>query len=96
MRLENLQDDFSEVLNRIGIRQIRPLPRYNVTRKKKKPVAEHFPERLQARAAWVFGPFLQDWQYVLPFNNNPPVVTPSSKLLYDAFGVLRTMYWKHR
>jgi hypothetical protein len=37
MRLENLKDDFSGVLNRIDIRQIRLLLRYNLNRKKNLP-----------------------------------------------------------
>ncbi len=96
MRLENLQDDFSEVLRRINIRQVRPLPRYNVTRKKKKSAAELFPPKLRAQAEWVFGPFLQDWHYDLPFSNTPPVVTPSCRRLYEVCGALRTLYWRSR
>ena len=94
IRFENLDEDFSEALNRIGIRQIKPLPVYNVTRKKKKSATDLFSDRIRRKAEWVFGPFLHDWNYYSPITQAPPKVYFSSRILYEAVGIIRSIYWK--
>lgn len=96
IRFENLNDDFSEVLDRIGIRETKQLPVYNVTRKKKKSATTLFHDRLRRRTEWVFGPFLQDWGYHSPITNEPPNVPLSSRMLYESIGMIRAFYWKLR
>lgn len=67
IRYENIQEDFSDVLRRLGIDQVRPLPMRNKTNKETNNYVQAFqrPETI-IRAKQVFGPFMKIWDYQFP------------------------------
>ncbi len=97
MRFEALQEDFAEVLQRLGIEQVRPLPRFNPT---KQPNQEDrfsiFPEEVRQRVHWVFSPFMQDWGYEFPTGWETGGCPVSSRVLYEICGLLKSAYWRRQ
>lgn len=65
-RYENLQADFSLILNKLGIRQIRPLPLFNQTPNKKNFLDYYNNKKIQQVAIIIFGPFFKKWNYQFP------------------------------
>ena len=65
-RYENLQEDFSFILNRLGISQVRPLPVRNQTPNKTNFVAYYKSPKIQRRAQIVFGSYFKRWRYFFP------------------------------
>ena len=65
IRFERLQSDFSDVLRRLGLEQVRPLPVVNQTSGRGAYLDYYSPE-VRAHAARVFGPFMHAWGYELP------------------------------
>ena len=65
IRFENLQADFTSVLNFIGLPQKREIPQRNVTAGKK-TYSEYFDESAETRLqiAKTFGPFMIEWGYI--------------------------------
>jgi len=66
IRYEKLQEDFSGVLRRLGIEQVRPLPLVNKTSGKEADFWSYFPTHVQKRSTHVFGPYFMMWSYDFP------------------------------
>ena len=64
-KFENLQEDFSTILELLDIKQIRPLPKKNVTHKKK-PYENYYTDDIINHALNIFGPFMKEWNYEFP------------------------------
>ncbi|MET1232507.1 MAG: hypothetical protein ABWY52_06620, partial [Candidatus Limnocylindrales bacterium] len=65
IRFEHLQEDFSLVLARLGLEQVRPVPVVNRTGERGNYL-DQYPPDLRPHAARIFGPFMQKWGYPLP------------------------------
>ena len=65
-RLENVQDDFAEILRRIGLSQVRPLPVVHPTTGKGPSWQEHYGPETRKRALFVCGPLMERWGYEFP------------------------------
>ena len=65
IRFEHLQEDFSRVLGRLGLAQVRPLPVVNQT-SGRGDYLDYYPPELRPHATRVFGPFMHRWGYELP------------------------------
>jgi hypothetical protein len=94
IRFERIQDDFSEVLMQLGIEQIRPLPVYNKTRKRRDDETHLSASDLKNRVHWVFAPFMQKWGYKMPTEIGDGVVPFTSRIAYEIIGILRSLYWR--
>jgi hypothetical protein len=64
-RLENLQDDFAEILCRIGIQQVRSLPLVHRT-EGKAPWQSYYTPEAHNRLRFVCGPYMERWGYEFP------------------------------
>lgn len=66
IRYEDLQAGFSEVLNRLALKQIRLLPLVNRTEGRNKSWQDYYPSKIQGQAKRVCGPFMAKWGYEFP------------------------------
>ncbi len=64
-RLENLQEDFAEILRRIGLQPMRSLPVVHRTEGKAAGQSYYKPETYK-RARFVCGPLMERWGYEFP------------------------------
>jgi len=92
IRFENLNNDFSALLARLSIDQIRELPVFNKT-KGKKAFIEYYDDSLKERAIWVFGPFMRKWGYLFPTNWHDIRIPIFSWIFYYVFRIPRLIYW---
>ena len=65
IRFEKLQEGFTQVLEKLGIKQKRPLPIANPTADKGSFLS-YYPPEIRKRAVWVLGPFMKKWGYEFP------------------------------
>lgn len=96
VRFENLQDDFAEALDSIGIEQVRPLPVINRTSDKEGDFWSYYdaPE-IRKHAIKVFGPFMRRWGYRFPSDWGDSSVPLLSELEFRVLGIIRRMYWRY-
>lgn len=66
IRYESLQDDFTNVLNSLGIKQVRPLPFVNKTPGKNPDWISYYSPEICGRAKKICGPFMEKWGYEFP------------------------------
>lgn len=66
IRYEQLQAGFSEVLRRIGLEEVRPLPLVNSTHAKSANFWDFYPEGLRARTMRLYWPYMRRWSYSFP------------------------------
>ncbi len=94
IRYERLQDDFAEMLRRLNIEPVRPLPSRNVTGQKSRDFWSYYdsPE-LQARAVRLFSEYMGEWGYEFPEEWKKYPKAPASKLRYDSLNFFRKIYW---
>jgi hypothetical protein len=97
MRFERLQQDFEEVLRKLGVEQVRPLPHVNPTRQPEEADRYGiFPEEVRKRVHWVFSPFMEDWGYDFPSNWEMSGCPASSRIVYEVCGFLKSAYWRRQ
>lgn len=65
-KYENIQTDFSKILEIIGEKQKRPLPILNTTPEKEKNYEFYYPEEIQGIAKIIFRDFMKKWDYSFP------------------------------
>ena len=95
VRFERLQEDFAQVLQILGLEQVRPLPRRNPTRDKAGFESLYISPVARRRARFVFGPFMSYWNYEFPAEwgpTSPPGMV--SRVLYHLANVPRRIYWR--
>lgn len=80
IRYENLNDDFSLLLQKIGIKQCRPLPTLNTTEGKQDYLQYYTDQATKRYAVKTFGPFMRQWGYEFPAD------WPSKNYGYFAMG----------
>jgi hypothetical protein len=95
LRFESLADDFAEALTRIGIHPVRRLPVVNATPGRDRDFARYYTPRAIRRAAWVFGPYMEEWGYAFPASWGTVKVPRWSKVLLRVARVFRAVYWKY-
>ena len=98
IRYENMGKDYITALNKAGVINPRPLPLANKTQTKSKDLKKYYTDEIKSRAIFVFGPFLQKYDY--SFFGNWGEIKPSfkSKILFKIMGVMRKInkkYIKH-
>jgi hypothetical protein len=90
-RFENLQADFSKMLEIAGVKQLRDLPQKNDTGMRDKRYLEQFTDATIPRARRVFGPFMDRWGYELPSEWAGPSLL--GKIQFSALAPARWAYW---
>ena len=95
IRYERLQDDFSTLLEKLGLEQSRPLPIVNPTKKEDRLSHAYYSSRVSAQAAFVLGPLMHELGYPFPeeWGRNRPSL--SSKVAYRIVRGVRTAFWRY-
>ena len=65
---ENINEDYKTALKNAGVKNPKPLPLANKTVGKKSDINEYYTEEIQSLALFVFGPFLEKYNYNIPSN----------------------------
>lgn len=94
IRFENLQNDFLQVLQLIGIEPKRDLPLINKTGGKKEFISYYTPE-IQDQAKRVFGPFMSKWGYDLPSEWGDNSNLGVNQLQLNVINIPRKFYWRY-
>ena len=95
IRFEQLQDDFAQALQRIGIEPARPLPAANPTSGRRRDFLSYYTPDIAPHARHVFGPYLKRWNYSFPAEWGDSAVSRWSEWQYRFFGMFRRFYWRH-
>ena len=95
IRFEHLQEDFAEVLRRMNLSQVRPLPLVNKTQRMAPDYAAYFGPDVRDRAVWAFGPMMRYWDYDFPESWNASRVPWTSWVGFYAASLVRRLYWRH-
>lgn len=94
IKFEKIQDDFSQVLNKLNIPQKRLLPQKNKTSQKDSFIKYYTP-KIKERAIFVFGPFMQKWGYSFPDEWNVKKISTASKILFNILAGMKKIYWNN-
>jgi hypothetical protein len=82
IRYEELQAGFSEVLRRIGVPAVRPLPVVYRTRDKSTDFWQFYPEDIRARTMRAHWPFMRRWGYAFPPEWGAPRLDPLAEIKF--------------
>lgn len=88
IRFERLQEDFTQLLEKLDIEQQRPLPQANPTAGKA-DFTTFYPPSIRSRARWVFGPFMAKWGYAFPDNWKDQEAPFLSQVLFHLLSIYR-------
>ncbi len=95
IRFENLQQDFSEMLQLVGAEKVRDIPQANKTAEKTKTFWEYYEsDKAKRRAKFIFGPYMKQWGYTFPASWDTFKVPVYSFWLYHCLNVMRKIYWR--
>jgi hypothetical protein len=95
IHFERLQNDFSTVLRRLGIDQVRPVPMINQTRGKKREWISEYTPAMIPIAKRVCGPFMEKWGYDFPPAWGPHTVRWIDRLEYGLVSSVKNAYIHH-
>jgi hypothetical protein len=93
MRFESLQDDFSCVIEQLGLDLVRPPPHRNQTTERKKEFWSYYTPEIIPRARRIFGPFMREWGYSFPRSWGEQPVSSWNQREYQFFTFFRRLYW---
>ena len=99
IRHENMEKDYLTALKKVGIINARPLPIANQTAGKKKDILEYYTDDIKDQAIFVFGPFLDKYNYSFPEkweNANPSIQSIIQFRILGFFRRARHKYFKKR
>lgn len=94
MRFEHLEEDFAEVLRRIGLERLRPLPPVNLTSSRDRNYIRYYTPETIPRARRVFGPYMERWGYKFPAEWRVQPPTALHRAEYRVFSFLARIYWR--
>jgi hypothetical protein len=92
IRFENLQQDFSRLLERLNIPKVRPIPMVNKTRGKDRPFGSYYSPEIVNRAKRICGPFMDKWGYEFPPDWDGHQPTYVDRMEYIIFNKVRYVY----
>ena len=95
VRFESLSDDFAEAIRRIGLTPKRKLPARNVTGGRSRSLDDYYTsDAARRRAAWVFGPYMREWNYDFPESWGDVSVPAWSEAEQRVLRFYRGLYWR--
>ena len=95
IRYEKIQTDYINALKKAGIPNPRPLPVANKTVGKRKEVLEYYTDDIREKAIFVFGPFLEKYNYSFPESWGSTRVSALSTIQFKLLAILRKIYHKY-
>lgn len=95
IKVENLQEDFSIVLKKLGIKQVRPVPFYNVSTKNRIDLDVYYPKELRKKTVRILGPIMKFMNYDFPKNWNVTKIPVSSQLYFNIMKPIAACFWNH-
>jgi hypothetical protein len=95
IQYEDLQDGFAEVLRRLNIEQVRPIPVANKTQGKRADWTSYYTPEIREQACKVFGPFMKKWGYTFPADWEVPQVSYIDQIEFRLVTILRNIYHSH-
>jgi hypothetical protein len=66
IRYESLQEGFTEVLDRLGLEQVAPIPMMNRTKNKRRDFTSYYTSEIVGQTKRIFGPAMKKWDYQFP------------------------------
>ena len=94
-RLESVAEDFSKILNLIGIAPLRPLPVIHRT-EGKDGWKSYYTPRTHQRAGFVFGPRMEEWGYEFPEEWHVGPIRWPARAIYGAKALGKNSYRRLR
>lgn len=94
MRFENLQEDFSKVLDLMGIEQVRPLPVVNASSRQRDFTSYYSPAAIE-RAKSVFAGYMREWDYRFPEAWGQPEYSSVDHAKYVTSTAIIKLYWQY-
>ena len=91
VRYENIREDYLIALQKAGVSNPRPLPVANKTVGKKKDMAIYYTDDIKEKAIFIFGPFLEKYNYSFPDSWGETRVSFNSKIQYWILAFLRRL-----
>ena len=95
IRFESLQEDFSQLLTRLGLEQVGPIPMMNQTQNKRRDFASYYIPEITKPAKRVFGPAMEKWGYAFPAEWEASSVNRVDQLLFRLRGLAQRAYLLH-
>ena len=95
IRYENIAEDYLTALNKTGVHNPRPLPFANQTAGKKKNILEYYTDDVRDKAVFVFGPFLEKYNYSFPESWGDVRVSIKSRILFMLAAFFRRLKQKY-
>lgn len=89
IRYENIENDYLEALKKAGVVNPRPLPIANKTEGKNKDIASYYTDDIKEKAIFVFGPFLEKYNYSFPQSWGKVRKSIKSKIYFIGLGFAR-------
>lgn len=94
IRYENIQNDFSEVLKKLNIKQKRALPIINKTENKKNNFYHYYTPEIRKKAKRIFSPYMQKWGYHFPNDCGKIEISLLHKIILSFINIFRKVYFK--
>lgn len=94
---ENVPKEFSVILDKLGIKQERPLPVFNASIKEGKHFESYYTQEIQALAKIIFGKYMKKWGYEFPKGWKEPnlqdkiLIIPYLKIKYLVYKMLHAL-----
>ena len=95
IRHENMKEDYLNALKKAGVINPRPLPVANQTVGKKKDLLEYYTEDIKEQAIFVFGPFLEKYNYCFPKTWGIVKSSIKSRVQFRVLGFLRALSYRY-
>lgn len=95
IQYEDLQNGFAEVLQRLKIEQVRPIPLANKTQGKSADWASYYTPEIREQACKLFSPFMKKWGYKFPAEWEEPQVNYMQQIEFHLVTSLRNIYYSH-
>ena len=95
IRFERLQDDFSQVLRLLGLKQVQPVPVAKKTKGREADWTSYYTPDIIDQAKKVCGPFMKKWGYEFPPGWGEHRISQASQLEYRLVSALRNAYLTH-
>ena len=95
IRYEEINNDFTKILKRLNIKQVRNVPVVNVTNGKDKIFKYYNNNLVKKHAVRVFAPFMAEWNYRFPKDWDVAPLSTIWKLEYKWLKAIRYYYYKY-